>query len=110
MMSSIEASRRQYYLEFFELCSFKRIFISKDLSYISVTTPDQNNNIVDAVISTYIGKNSGIIQEIRKGEIVVEEVIQDSNDNWVKSKTLIAVNESGHITSCSKMDSVNAAL
>ena len=110
MMPVIEASRRQYYLESFELCSFKRIFISKDFSSISVTTPGQHNKIVDAVIGTYIGKNAGVIQEIRKGEIVVEEVIKSSKGNWMKSKTLITVNKSGHITSCSKMDSVNAAL
>ena len=93
------AERNRYYLESFDLCSFKSIFISNDFTSISVLTPEPIG-IVDAVKGSYIGKNDGKIESIEINKIVLSETVLTSDGKWVKKKAQITINEAGDITSC----------
>ena len=96
---SASAERNIYYLENFDLCSFKSIHISKGFGFISVLTPEPVS-IVNAVVGSYMGQDNGKIESIETNKIVLSEVVLTDNKQWVEKKAQITTNDNGDITSC----------
>ena len=96
---SAKAEIDRYYLQDFDLCGFKSIYISNNLNSISVITLDPVR-IVDAVKGSYIGKNYGKIESIENNQIKITETVFTDDGKWVKKKAQITVNGKGDITSC----------